>query len=138
MSVTKRVRINISSHALLLTACHVVAVKFQVVFVKLDEFAPVPADGHMTVLNISVERFGGFMACRNCVYGKLRTGVDISADEDILLSRLISELVGNGIIAVPIFNLCSVKEAAPFYRLTDSKDNLSRRNGYCLILIVER
>ena len=70
-----------------------------------------------------------FMTFGDSIDDKLRTGIDITTDEDIRISSLISELVGKRIISMPESDFGVFQQIAPDNALSDSEDDMTARNG---------
>ena len=92
----------------------------------------------MTVLHVTVQRLSSLVSLCNGVDGKLRSRKYVTADEDILLSRLIGQGVRYRSVASTKFNLAAFEQIAPYDSLTYGKDNVVASNCLSFLLIVYR
>ena len=89
-----------------LSACRIVAVDDDVVFVKLDKLSSVAADGHARAgLYETMQRYRRVLARFDCVDCEFRSAVHVAADENVGFRRLIGQRIRNGIITVMELNL---------------------------------
>ena len=104
-------------------AIEAVDAKDQIVLVELVELTQVAALGQaLAVLNEAVQGLGAFAAGGNRVDGKLRAGVDVAADEDIVLLGLVGDGIGNGVALLAGLQLADV-QLAPVDALADGGEH---------------
>ena len=90
----------------------------------------------MTVLHKAVQAFGCFLTSGNSVNGELRTGKHITANENILLSGLIGQLVSHGIYSPEEFHLGVLQQVFKDDGLTDGEDDHVGIKGNQFVLVI--
>ena len=95
----------------------------EIFLVELIELAQVAADRKaLTFVDEAVERLGAFASGSNRVDRKLRAGVDVAADKNVLLLGLVGDGIGDRVTLLAGLELADV-QAAPVDRLTDGGEN---------------
>ena len=85
----------------------------EVILVELIELAQVAADRKaLAFVDEAVERLGAFAAGSDRIDRELRAGVDVAADEDILLLGLVGDGIGDRVALLAGLELADV-QAAP-------------------------
>ena len=122
----------------ILTAAVVVLLNENIALVQFDEITSVAADRHMSVLYVAMQTLRCFFTGCDGIDGKLRTGEHIAADEDVGLSGLISQFVGNRINTTDELHLGIFQQVFQYHRLTDSKDHKICLQRKSLVLVERR
>ena len=97
--------------------------KDQIVLVELVELAQVAADCQtLAVIDKAMQRLGTLAAGGNRVNGKFRSGVNVTADEDIFLRGLVGDGIGNSVALLACHKRTDIQRA-PVDGLTDCGDD---------------
>ena len=106
-----------------LSACIIIPCRFaDIVSVELDELSQIPADRkRLTRVYITVDGNRALTAGGDRVDYEFLSGINVSANEDVRLSRLVCDRVGlDGLVSVE-FNLCSLEERLMVGFLSDAE-----------------
>ena len=106
-----------------LSACVIIPCRFaDIVSVELDELSQISTDRkRLTRVYITVDGNRALTTCSDRVDYEFLSGINVSANEDVRLSRLVCNRVGlDGLVPVE-FDLCSLEEGFVVGLLTDTE-----------------
>ena len=120
-----------------LSACVIIPCRFaDIISVEFDEFSQISADRkRLTRVYVTVDGNRALTAGSDCVDDEFLSGVNVSANEDVRLSRLVCNRVGfDGLVPVE-FNLCPLEESFVVGLLTDTEYYEFTLDRLCLGII---
>ena len=120
-----------------LSACVIIPCRFaDIVSVELDELSQISTDRkRLTRVYITVDGNRALTARSDCVDYEFLSGVNVSANEDVRLSRLICDRVGlDGLVPVE-FNLCSLEERLMVGLLAYTEYDIFTLDRLCLRIV---
>ena len=106
--------------------------------IELTVGARVAADGQRTLLHKAVDGHGGLVTSGDGVDGKLGTGVDIAAHEDVRLGGLIGLGVCHGALAATQLHLRAGEQVTPHDCLAYGEHHAVALERAGVVLIVDR
>ena len=106
MGIPEGIGRNCRIQAFYLSRCVIITFYTDIVFIQFDEFPFVSSDGHMAALYITVQGFRRIMSLSNGINGELRSGINITAYENIRFCSLEGQGICYRTIATAKFYLC--------------------------------